>query len=86
VLDLDTAGDYTRASESHLETDYSEMVLTIASLRRMVCNEPQPNLIHSIEASYYENLSNFGANPKWTDRAREVIATSDCVAGAVYML
>jgi hypothetical protein len=86
VLDLDTAGNFTREPESHVVQDYSEMLLTIAGLRRIVRTDSPPELSASIWAAYREKLAGFGVAPAWAKRIEAVVDTSPRVANVTEVL
>jgi hypothetical protein len=86
VLDLDTAGTLVRVPESHIVQDYSEMLLTIAGLRRVVRTDRSPELSTSIWAAYREKLTDFGVAPTWAKRIEAIVDISPSVARMTDML
>lgn len=75
VLDLSTAGKFSREPEDHIGQDYAELTFSVAVMRRLVSGQPQPDLAASIQASYLENLAQFGADKSWTARIEQAISS-----------
>lgn len=80
VLDLSTAGEFTRRPENHIVQDYTEMALTVAILRRAVSYRERKKLPGQIWAAYREKLEVFGAESSWASRIERTLDSDEAVA------
>ncbi|HSX33760.1 MAG TPA: hypothetical protein VLF91_05495 [Candidatus Saccharimonadales bacterium] len=80
VLDLDTAGEFARTPEEHIDQDYGEALLTVASLRRIVAPQPRGDITGYMRQLYLRKLDQFGASTNWRRRVVNVLDTSQYIA------